>query len=639
MKNFKIIFATFVILCAVVLTGCGGGGGNTSSTPAPQPSSSKDITSYSINGVQGKIDETNKTITLTLGAGTDLTHLVATFTAIGDVKVGTTEEISGQTPNDFTQPIKYTVTAADGSSETFTINVSDATTADIKSFSINGSIGTINEADKTIGLTLPYDTDLTTLTAMFTATGRVSVGTTEQDSGVTSNDFTNPVKYTVSSADGSNQVTFTVIVSIAKSSAKDITNYSINGVTAKIDEDAETISLNLPSGTDLTHLVANFNSTGTSVLVKGITQSSGITQNNFTSALTYIVMAHDGSSKNYVVTVTAASSAKDITNYSINGVTGQINEAAKTISINLPSGTDLTHLVANFTSTGDSVKVDGTQEVSGVTINNFTTPVTYTVIAHDQTNQNFVVTVTNTPPLPPVTPCTNHSCTQIWSLDKSPSSVILNGYHPGAECDGAGVVKETLDSGKYMLTLTGNPNRHTCYAIIPGVFGSNPNHIYLEATVKLDYPQGANPHQIWPAFWTTGSNWPHNGEIDIAEGDVNEGFSDFSTYTNLHGTGGASQGPTAKYKFSGLTDFGNWHTYGMELMKNPITMHIEIATYLDGNQVSYFNNTNATGMDAQDYKDIINGFSTHNIVFDADNNNADVQYSMYAKNVNAYVVN
>ena len=45
----------------------------------------------------------------------------------------------------------------------------------------------------------------------------------------------------------------------------------------------------------------------------------------------------------------------------------------------MPPGTDVTALVATFTTTGASVKVGSTVQVSGTTANDFTYPVVYTV--------------------------------------------------------------------------------------------------------------------------------------------------------------------------------------------------------------------------------------------------------------------
>ena len=69
----------------------------------------------------------------------------------------------------------------------------------------------------------------------------------------------------------------------------------------------------------------------------------------------------------------------------------------------MPAGTNVTALVATFTTTGAAVSVGVIPQVSGLTPNNFTSPLTYTVIAADASTQAYVVTVTvaGNPPTPP----------------------------------------------------------------------------------------------------------------------------------------------------------------------------------------------------------------------------------------------
>jgi hypothetical protein len=92
---------------------------------------------------------------------------------------------------------------------------------------------------------------------------------------------------------------------------------------------------------------------------------------------------------------TTPSSAKAITIFSFTNptATGTIDESAKTILVNVPSGTNVTALMATFITTGKSVMVGNTIQVSEITLNNFTNPVTYTVIAADGSTQNYTVTV------------------------------------------------------------------------------------------------------------------------------------------------------------------------------------------------------------------------------------------------------
>ncbi len=106
----------------------------------------------------------------------------------------------------------------------------------------------------------------------------------------------------------------------------------------------------------------------------------------------------------------ASSSAKDITAFSFTAaantaldqdVTAVIDESAITATV--PHGTDIAALKATFTlSSGASVYVGDTLQESGVTANDFTGPVTYTVNAEDNSTKSYTVTVTETAaPRPP----------------------------------------------------------------------------------------------------------------------------------------------------------------------------------------------------------------------------------------------
>jgi hypothetical protein len=394
----KKMYISLAVVLLMVITSCGGGGGGDATAPAPL-SSAKAITAYSLAGVAGTIDETGKTIAVTMPSGTTVTALVATFTATSaNVKVGGAPQTSGTTANDFTNPVVYTVTAADSSTATYTVTVTVAASSAkaITAFSLAGVAGTIDEAAKTITVTMPSGTTVTALVATFTTTGaNVKVGSTTQTSGTTANNFTNPVVYTVTAAD-TTSVTYTVTVTVALSSAKAITTFSLAGVAGTINEAGKTIAVTMPSGTTVTALVATFTTTGANVKVGGAPQTSGTTANNFTNPVVYTVTAADTTSVTYTVTVTVAlSSAKAITAFSLAGVAGTINEAGKTIAVsNMPYGTELTALVATFTTTGVSVTVDSAAQTSGATANDFTNPVVYKVTAADTSSVTYTVTVT-----------------------------------------------------------------------------------------------------------------------------------------------------------------------------------------------------------------------------------------------------
>jgi len=75
--------------------------------------------------------------------------------------------------------------------------------------------------------------------------------------------------------------------------------------------------------------------------------------------------------------------------------TGTINYATNAVAISVPNATVVTSLVASFTaSSGVVVTVSSAAQTSGVTANNFTSPVAYVVTAPNGTSRTFTVTVT-----------------------------------------------------------------------------------------------------------------------------------------------------------------------------------------------------------------------------------------------------
>jgi hypothetical protein len=93
----------------VLLTACGGGGGSSGGGTPASPAPLKAITAFSLAGVIGTINETNKTISVNMQYGTNVTALVATFSTTGrSVKIGSTIQSSGVTANDFTNPVTDT---------------------------------------------------------------------------------------------------------------------------------------------------------------------------------------------------------------------------------------------------------------------------------------------------------------------------------------------------------------------------------------------------------------------------------------------------------------------------------------------------------------------------------------------------
>ena len=364
------------------------------------------------------------TIDIEVESGTDLTNLVSTFTLSdgASVKVGGVTQQSGTTANNFTSPVTYSVTAEDGSTiRNWVVTVTEEMVLNNEtdiltySFGIPPQTGNadINSSLGTIDIEVESGTDLTNLVSTFTLSdgASVKVGGVTQQSGTTANNFTNPVTYSVTAEDGSTIRNWVVTVTeeMVLNNETDILTYSF-GIppqtgSADINSSLGTIDIEVESGTDLTNLVSTFTlSDGASVKVGGVTQQSGTTANNFTSPVTYSVTAEDGSTiRNWVVTVTeemVLNNETDILTYSF-GIPPQtgnadINSSLGTIDIEVESGTDLSNLIATFTlSDGATAKVGGVDQTSGTTANDFSSPVTFTLTAEDETTtQAWVVTVT-----------------------------------------------------------------------------------------------------------------------------------------------------------------------------------------------------------------------------------------------------
>jgi Ricin-type beta-trefoil lectin domain. len=199
---------------------------------------------------------------------------------------------------------------------------------------------------------------------------------------------------------------FTSLILMKNYSAAEINAFTIPGQTGNsvINSTLNTIGVTMPYGTSPTNLVACFTiPTGATAKVGTTTQVSSTTTNNFTNPVVYAVTAQDGvTTKNWTVTVSVSPNTQtDITAFTLPGQTGSsvINTSTNTIGITLPFGSALTSLVANYTlSAGATAKIGTTTQVSGITANNFTSPVVYAVTAQDGvTTKNWTVTVSVSP--------------------------------------------------------------------------------------------------------------------------------------------------------------------------------------------------------------------------------------------------
>jgi hypothetical protein len=135
---------------------------NTQSDPVQITITSDDnsITEFKFDKISTKteIDQTAQTIKVIVPYGTNLTNLKATYTASGftTLTVGSAQQTSGTTENNFTNPVTYTVTANNGTTKSYTVTVI-VTEVEKKNTITSGTAKAISKAAKDKALPVAID--------------------------------------------------------------------------------------------------------------------------------------------------------------------------------------------------------------------------------------------------------------------------------------------------------------------------------------------------------------------------------------------------------------------------------------------------------------------------------------------------
>jgi len=374
-------------------------------------SSSKDIISYSIVNPAINASIGVDKITVTVPNATRIDSLIAKFklSPKATMTIGGKKQVSDTTANDFTTTLVATITAEDGTTKTYDIILTKAAKSSEKiivTCKQGASFGMI-ESDK-ITFNLPTNTDSKKLVFTYTVSPLAkayifdTLGSDKDSTFTTDKTVVNAsglVKIKVVAEDGTFKY-YDLVVKLVKSSLKQLTSFSIvsPATTGKIANGV--VSVSVPKGTDVTKLVASFASSSFSKVYitksnKDSLQTSGVTINNFSDTVSYKVVAEDGSNLVYKVVVTILKSqGNSITKFSFvdPAVTGVIT--GTNILIKVPKATDFTTLIATFEASVDAVvKVGNNVQVTGVTVNDFTSSVSYVVTSEAGVSQTYKVTV------------------------------------------------------------------------------------------------------------------------------------------------------------------------------------------------------------------------------------------------------
>jgi hypothetical protein len=280
--------------------------------------------------------------------------------------------------------------------DSLVITITDARAALIEfGFRSPKVIGIFTE--QTISVEVPYGTNLSSLKPTFKTSSKFAVVTVnglELSSGKTAVDFTSPVEVLVTAQTGATE-TYIATAYSDPDTEKEMTSFSINEIPGVID--GNSILVTLPAGTqDFTRLKADFETSSEKaiVTVNDAVQVSGSSRNDFSDPISYIVTAEDESSTTYIVSV------EEEIGFTSYGFEQLVPPVYATISghdliIQVLEGTPVDSMYASFVTTNHNptVKIGDIVQESGVTLNNFTGPVTYTLEA-DNKSVDYTIRVT-----------------------------------------------------------------------------------------------------------------------------------------------------------------------------------------------------------------------------------------------------
>ena len=467
------------------------------------PASTKAITAFTFASpaATGVITESTHQIAITVPFGTVVTALVPRFTITG-ASVSPNSGVA----QDFTNPVNYNVTAQDTTTQQYTVTVTIAkasTAAEITAFSIPLEIGTaaINSPAGTIGVTVPYGTNVTALVATFTTSDFVSavdVGSTAQVSGTTANNFSSPVTYKVTAQDVTVTKNWTVTVTVApKSSDATLKTLTVSSgsLNPGFDSNTTAYTVNVDPTVPSVTFTPTTNQGDATMTVNGTAVSNGntstpITLNIGTNTILIVVTAQDGTStKTYTITVIQGFVLTvNISGSDASGPGGSVVAAPSQTGYAAAAAVTLTATATNgwtFTGWTDSVPAD----ISSTTAS----PATVTI------NLNETITATFTQNIYALTVTKNGSGTVNQTiLPGSGSSPSDSHYTSWTEVQLSAVPAAGWTFTGWSGVLTGtNPNQSVImsidlpvtatFQIVPvvstGASANGPNSVTLNGTV------------------------------------------------------------------------------------------------------------------------------------------------------------
>lgn len=341
---------------------------------ASRISDSAEITRFVLAGVEGNIID--NTITIELNSSVDISNIAPDVIDVSEGAVVAPDATSAQ---NFLEEVRYVVTAPSGKTTTYFVKVTPLVDGEITRFNVLGFDAEITE-DNEIRLTVPEDLDVTNVTPLIVWSGISIDPDLSTPLDLTAEDLTFKVE------NSQNVVTTYTFTLIREEHINKFTNLTlaVDNVNLEISIDYENkiISVVYPFGLDVSAVKLEG---------VGIIESEDILVDstiNLTKHNNIILRASDGSTSMYEVIATEQKDPrKEITQFTLFGYNGVINNEDHTIVVELPEKYDITDIAP------DVVGYLG-KEITDISVKkNFTQNVEYTVVAYDDSSVTYTVIV------------------------------------------------------------------------------------------------------------------------------------------------------------------------------------------------------------------------------------------------------
>lgn len=256
----------------------------------------------------------------------------------------------------------------------------------------------------------------------------------------------------------------------SKSPLNKITKFNISSINPSsqgvIDEENLTITIEVPSGTDITNLTPEITVSEKAT----VSPASGEAQ-DFTNPVVYTVTAENGTSTEYTVSVNVLQSSEaKIESFIFKGLSTEleatINEENKTITAVIPRENDITKLTPTI-SISDLASISPASDVEV----DFSEDVVYTLVAEDGTEVKYTVSISYEK-----------------RTGKSITSFVLEGFSP--------VVEGSINEESKTVMLMVPWNTADLSAIEPTIQVSEGAEVSPESNIAQDFSFGSVDYTV-----------------------------------------------------------------------------------------------------------------------------------------------